>query len=305
VPTYIWGPSLIGVLILICVVMSLQYGMAVKETLLALALTFFFSFLAIQATGATDLTPLSGASMASQIILGATTRGSEWTIQQSQRMNLLGGALASLGASQAAELTGDCRVGFLLRTSPKQQWYAQGIGTVCAVLIAPAIFVLFTSAYPCIIDASLNASCPFKIPSVSAWRAVAIAVTEPELPVPRSSQVFAIFAALIGGTLVLVRQLLWTGSWEHMRRWHPNMMVVGLAFIIPGSQFAVAMVIGALVASVWKARSKDGFETYAYAVAAGFVAGEGIGGIVNAVLQIVGLSGEQVGTHFGCPNWSC
>jgi len=35
---------------------------------------------------------------------------------------------------------------------------------------------------------------------------------------------------------------------------------------------------------------------YMYAVAAGFIAGEGMGGIVTAVLQIAGVSGAFYGT---------
>lgn len=53
VKMWMWLPGLLGVLILTCVVMYVQYGMPVTETCLALLLTFFFSFLAIQATGAT------------------------------------------------------------------------------------------------------------------------------------------------------------------------------------------------------------------------------------------------------------
>jgi hypothetical protein len=91
--------------------------MPVSEILLALFLAFFFSFLAIQATGVTgksfrqliqyllpriDITPLTAVSKASQIILGATTSGQGWTLAQAQRLNLIGGALASIGANQAA-----------------------------------------------------------------------------------------------------------------------------------------------------------------------------------------------------------
>lgn len=48
------------------------------------------------------MTPLTAASKASQIILGASTKDLGWTIQRAQRINLLGGALASIGAGQAA-----------------------------------------------------------------------------------------------------------------------------------------------------------------------------------------------------------
>ena len=53
VKLWMWLPGLIGVLVLTCIVMGSSFGMPVRETLLALFLAFFFSFLAIQATGAT------------------------------------------------------------------------------------------------------------------------------------------------------------------------------------------------------------------------------------------------------------
>jgi hypothetical protein len=40
---------------------------------------------------------------------------------------------------------------------------------------------------------------------------------------------------------------------------------------------------------------------YCFAVAAGFTAGEGLGGIVNAILTIAGISGARYGTSIGCP----
>lgn len=43
---------------------------------------------------------------------------------------------------------------------------------------------------------------------------------------------------------------------------------------------------------------------YCFAVVAGFITGEGLGGIVNAVLTVMGVSGAVYGTTFGCCNWS-
>lgn len=127
VKLWMWVPGLIAIIVLACVVMGTLYGMPVGESLLALFLAFFFSFMAIQCTGATDITPLTAASKSSQIILGGATKGEHWGIERAQRLNLLGGALASIGANQSADLVGDFRVGFLLRTPPKIQWVAQGI----------------------------------------------------------------------------------------------------------------------------------------------------------------------------------
>ncbi|KAL5349884.1 hypothetical protein ACLOAV_004918 [Pseudogymnoascus australis] len=304
VATWMWLPGLIVVLVMACVVMKSQFGMPVGEILLALFLAFFFSFLAIQSTGATDITPLTAASKASQIILGATTSGQGWTLQQAQRLNLIGGALASIGANQAADLTGDFRVGFLLRTSPKLQWFAQSIGTFVAVFLAPSIFVLFATAYPCILDASPD-TCPFAAPSVSAWRAVAIAVTSSDFVIPSSSKWFSILFAVFGVFMVLLRHCVWTGRWEWVRTYHPNMMIISLAFLLPSTVYGTAMFIGAGLAWAWNKKSPQSYAIFGSAVAAGFMAGEGIGGVINAAMTVMGVDFDKIGTSFLCPGDKC
>jgi len=43
-----------------------------------------------------------------------------------------------------------------------------------------------------------------------------------------------------------------------------------------------------------------------YAIAAGLIAGEGIGGVVNAVFQIAGIAGpDPYGTTIACPAGMC
>lgn len=83
------------------------------------------------------------------------------------------------------------------------------------------------------------------------------------------------------------------------------MMVFSLAFVIPATVYATAMLIGAAIAALWMRRSPKSFETYGYAVSAGLMAGEGIGGVVSAVLQVLGLGGDAWGTGAGCPGWRC
>lgn len=141
-----------------------------------------------------------------------------------------------MGANQSTDLTADFRVGFLLRTPPIQQWIAQCVGTVVAVFLAPGMFVLFATAYPCILDTEAP-TCAFSAPSVAAWRAVAVAVTDPVFPIPKSSGIFAIVFAVLGAGVVLVRHLLLVGRWEWARAYSPNMMCVSLAFVLPQSEF--------------------------------------------------------------------
>jgi OPT family oligopeptide transporter len=304
VKMWMWLPGLVVVIICMCVVLGVQYEMPVGMSLLSVFLAFFFSFLAIQCTGVTDITPLTAASKASQVILGGATKGEHWDTTKAQRLNLLGGALANMGANQSTDLTQDFRTGFLLRTPPIQQWLAQGVGTLVAVFIAPLMFRLFMTAYPCVIDLEAE-RCTFSAPSVQAWRAVAIAVTDPNFPIPKSSGIFAIVFSIIGAVMVLIRHFVWVGRLEWVKAYHPNMMCISLAFVLPQTYYGTAMVMGSGAAYVWAKKNPKNYDIFCYAIAAGLIAGEGIGGVINAILQVANVSGEFYGSTVGCLPGGC
>lgn len=68
------------------------------------------------------------------------------------------------------------------------------------------------------------------------------------------------------------------------------MTIFGLALTLPNAQTATTMMIGALITAFWKMKSARKFEMYAFGVAAGLVAGEGVGGTINCALSIFGLA---------------
>ncbi|KAI9037530.1 OPT superfamily oligopeptide transporter [Aspergillus affinis] len=211
IKTWMWFPGLLIVIVVSCPILKIQYDMLIIETLLAFFLAFILSLLAIQATVATDQPPLGTLSKVSQVINAGVN--SQPTIEGSQRLNLLAGALTNIGGSQACDLIGDFRVGYLLGTPSRQQYTTQMIGTSLATFISPGIFVLFATAYPCILTTENTATCEFSASSVSAWRTVAVAVTEPELPIPSSSLNLATIMSFLGIFAVLVRHFLWRGKW--------------------------------------------------------------------------------------------
>lgn len=295
-----WGPGLIVVIIATCIILALQYQLDVGMSLLAVLLGFIFAFLAIQCTGVTDTTPLTTAAKATQLILGGATSGAGYVTETAQRMNLIGGAIASGAASQSSDLVVDFRVGFLLGTPPKLQWYAQAMGSVVAMFMSPGVFILFTKAYPCVLDSEAK-KCAFSAPSVAAWKAVAVAVTEPTIPVPKSSAIFSIVLAVISVIVVIVRHNFLVGHREKYRLYIPNFMAIGLAFVLPATQYSTAMLTGAIIAYVWAKKNAASFDLLCYAIAAGMIAGEGLGGVVNAVLEIAGRGPSKYGISIACP----
>jgi len=76
---------------------------------------------------------------------------------------------------------------------------------------------------------------------------------------------------------------------------------MGMGFVLNATTYPTAMVIGSTVAYFWRTRFRPSYTMFCYAVAAGFIAGEGLGGIVNAILTIAGVGGSKHGTAVGCP----
>lgn len=305
VQNWMWMLGLVVILAVSFIICHFQWEMHVGLTILACLLGFLFSFLCIQIGAVTDTTPLTAASKASQLVFGGATSGHGYSIQHAQRLNLIAGGIASGAADVAYALTADFRVGFLLRTPPKTQWIAQSIGTLMSVFLGPGMFVLFTSAYPCILYPDNYDHCPFAAPAVASWAAVAQAVTDPSVGIPVSAGIFACLLGAASVVQVIFRHYYLVGEREKYRVWLPNWGAIALSFVIPVPVFTNAALFGAIVAALWRKYHYLSWDVYGYAVAAGLIAGEGMGGVIGAALQLGGVSGDVYGTNIGCPMNSC
>lgn len=303
--TLVWVLGGVGVIIITCIIGELQYHINAGLSILALILGVLFAFLSIHGAGVTDLAPLTASAKASQLVFGGITSHQGLSLKTAQTTNLIAGGIASGSADVATSLVGDYRVGFLLRTPPNLQWWAQALGTVVAMFLAPGIFVLFMAAYPCVLHPDDYDTCPFSAPSVTAWQAVAEAVTVPNPPIPFSSGVFALVLAGICVLQVILKNVYLVGPREKYRNWLPNWMAIGVAFVIPQTYYSTATLGGAIISHFWEKRNPKNFERYCFAVAAGLIAGEGLGGVIGAALQLGGVAGDVYGTNIGCPLNSC
>lgn len=104
---------------------------------------------------------------------------------------------------------------------------------------------------------------------------------------------------------VVIRHFYLVSPREKYRAYLPNWGAIALSFVIPVPVFTNATLIGAIIAALWTKYKPKSFELYGYAVAAGLLAGEGMGGVIGAILQLTGVSGDIYGTQIGCPALSC
>ncbi|KAJ1035679.1 hypothetical protein NDA18_000456 [Ustilago nuda] len=299
VPIWAWTGGLFISIVCTCLVCTLQFDMNLGNVMLAIILAFIFSFVGVQASGATDTNPTGTLAKASQLIVGGALRGQGKTGGAGLLENLIAGSIASSAASHAVDMVGDLKTGHLLRARPRNQFWAQLFGSFWSIFVSTGLFVLFTKAYPCITDASAE-ECPFAAPAVSAWKAVAVAVISPKLPVSLSSGLTAIAFAIISVVTVMAKYTIIPSKY-HV--YVPNWNAVGLGFVVPQVYYPIAMCMGATFSLFWKKKSAQSFDLLAFAIAAGLIAGEGMAGVFNAILTIVEVAGSYVGTDVGLPPW--
>ena len=197
----------------------------------------------------------------------------------------------------------DLKTAHLLRASPRVQFYAQCIGAIVASFLSVGVYILFSTAYPCIntlLPMSEAMNCPYPAPNVGAWRAISVAVSTPgtTLPIPPSSGYFSIALGVFAFVFTFVKYRFIAPRYHSFV---PNLNAVGIAFIVNTAAYPLAMVAGSTLAYGWSKYAPRGFGLYCYAIAAGFIAGEGLGGIVGAILEVAKVSGSYYGTAIGCP----
>lgn len=297
VPFLLWGGVLVASIVVTCIVMGVQYGQNVGITILAIVFAFLFSFIGCESAGRTNINPVTSIGNASQLIFGGIGKGQGYSVKRGELLNSLSGMLALGAAEQAADMIGDLKTTHLLGASPKAVFCGQLTGAIVSVFMAAGVYVVFSTAYPCINDLSYT-TCSFPTPDVQSWRAVAVAVSSSTLPIPPSSGYTAIGLGIAAVISVVAKHTVVPPKY-HI--WVPNFNAIGIGFIMNICTYPMAMFFGSTIAFFWRRMFFNHYEMYCFAIAAGFIAGEGLGGIVNAVLTIAGVSGAVYGTTVGCP----
>jgi uncharacterized oligopeptide transporter (OPT) family protein len=114
---------------------------------------------------------------------------------------------------------------------------------------------------------------------------------------PKSSGYTAIAFGAFAALLVFAKQRFLKPE-HHV--YVPNMNAVGIALILNPTTYSFSIAMGATFAYLWQKQHPHNFGMYCYAVAAEMIAGEGLGGVVGAVLQVAKVSGNYCGTAVGC-----
>ena len=246
------------------------FGIHPGLTILAVAMSSVLAAIAVRSTGETDINPIGGMGKVTQLVYGAIAPGSIPT-------NLMSAAVTGSGASQAGDMMHDLKTGYLLGASPRKQLVAQLVGVGAGILVCVPIYVLFDTVYE-IGGEDLPA------PAAHAWRAMAEVLSEGVSAMPDNALSAVLVGLVFGALLPIGRRLLPKDAQDYV----PSALAMGIAFIVP-AYYSVSMFIGAVIYQAWMRFDGSSARALGFSVASGLIAGEGLMGVVTAVLKLLGI----------------
>ena len=268
VPTVWWSSGLVASICLSVAVISPMFGLPLGQMILAVTMSCLIAVLAVRALGQTDLNPVSTVGKLSQLVFAFIAPGHIVA-------NIVAGALAEAGATQAGDLLQDLKTGHLLGASPRAQFFGQLIGATASVFVTVGAFQLYDHAYGV-------PSAQFTAPVAHVWKDMAILMGKGSSALPESSLDFAAGFAVIGALLPLVEHF------DVLRYYVGHLMPSGIAFGVGmylTPDWTIPRVVGAIVELVWRRRSPLSHQNHMLMVASGFVLGEGVWSIAHLVLK--------------------
>lgn len=269
IPNSWWMGGLVAGGTVTCVIASLVFDIPPHLSIIAILMSSVLAAIAVRSTGETDINPVGGMGKVTQMVFGGLSPGNMST-------NLMAAAITGAGASQAGDMMHDLKTGHMLGASPRNQFLAQLVGIAAGVVAVVPIYFLFDHAYE-IGTGRLPA------PAAHAWKAVAEVMSKGFDSLPMHAE-WAIVAGLVfGASLPLIRKLA-----PRLAPFTPSGMAVGIAFIVH-AYYSMIMFAGAMVYVAWKANNPESAKRFAFAVACGLIAGEGLMGVAKAVMTILGV----------------
>ena len=268
IPNSWWIGGLAAGSLLTMVIAYFVFGIPWYLTLVAIALSAVLSIVAVRSVGETDINPIGGMGKVTQLVFGGLAPGQMTT-------NLMSAAITGAGATQAADMMQDLKTGNLLGASPRKQFFAQLCGICAGVVFVVPVYLIFTSAYE-IGGEKLPA------PAAFAWKAMAELLAAGIGALPQRAGLAVLVGVCVGVLIPMLRKV------DSIKPYVPSGLAMGIAFIIP-AYYSLVIFYGLVAWWIWKRISPSTVDRFNFAVASGLIAGEGLMGIVNAGLTILGV----------------
>lgn len=284
IPWYYWVGGIFISTIYITIIGQFQFNLKFYFIWIAIPLSFLLTIVAIRCVGSTDINPIGGMGKVTQLIFALLAPNQIET-------NILSAGIIAAGASQAGDMMQDLKMAYLHNISPRSLFYTQLIGVCTGLLSCIPIYKLYDMAYHIGID--------IPAPAAHAWKAVAEILAKGISALPTYSGWGVIGGLIVGGLLSFICQVLKLSSkTSHLVNYVPSGLAFGIGMVVPAKQ-SFTMLLGVAFVSIWKLISEKTHKNYFFAISSGLIAGEGLLGIVIAILRLLNVNPIVTPWNFG------
>lgn len=235
---------------------------------LAVGASLVLGIVASRVSGETGIPPIGALGKITQLTFGLLNPGN--IAANLMTANVTGGA-----AGQSSDLLHDLKAGLLLKVSYYHQMIAQIFGILTGSFIGSFVYLLLI---PDPKNQLLTAKWP--APAVATWKSVAELLSQGADHFPPYAQQALLIGCCVGLFLAVLEKFLPKNRLILV----PSPASMGLAFIIP-AWTSITMFLGALLCFLIEKKYPLWAKAFLIVIAAGFVAGESMGGVVAVLLN--------------------
>lgn len=244
----------------------------------AFALSFVLAIVAGRVSGETGIPPIGALGKITQVTFGFLAPVSEKVnLVAANTINLMAANVTGGAAGQCSDMLHDLKTGKLVGANMKAQVVAQVFGVLSGsfagcgayqILINDPQKQLLTEDWPA--------------PAVAIWKSVAEVMAQGLGAIPEGVQGAVIISVILGALLAILESVLP----EKRRGLVPSASALGFALIIPPA-ISLTMFVGSMLRVGAEKINKHWATKYIVVIAAGLVAGESIGGLVDAISKLL------------------
>ena len=226
--------------------------------------SFFFATVSSKVVGmvGSSNSPVSGMAIATLLISTLLMKVSGVSAKEGMLSSIAIGSIVCIVAAMAADTSQDLKTGFILGATPKKQQIGELIGSLFSAIAIGGVLILLDKAWG-FGTASLPA------PQANLMKVIIEGVMAGRLP-------WNLLA--IGAFLAVVCELLGVSS-----------LSVAIGIYLPITTIFPTFIGGAIRYFIDKKRTSDDADD-AVMLCSGLIAGEGLAGIVLAILVVTGIS---------------
>ena len=283
-PTSWWAAGLLTSVVGVCGMLQFSFGVPWYFGILAVILSFFLAVIAVRATGETDINPVGAMGSVTQIAFGSMQGAMGTAVSAATSANLLTGGVAAGGASEAADMMQDLKTGWLVGATPRKQVIAQLLGVTIGSFFCAGIFWV-------LIQGKEIGGEVWPAPAAITWSGLAQMMARGSSALPSHAMTGLGIGIVLGIAIALIEGL---ASSKTVKTWTPSALGLGVAMVVP-YYYCVSIFLGSMLFLAIKKKNPVFIATFAGAIGAGGIAGEGLAGVIaalwSAVAPMLGIGG--------------